>query len=280
MTEASVVFSFEGGLLMAENDGFDRDHLAVTAGTNFSQLLFADDDSSVVGLDVNQSFNFASSSAFSAAEKPPKMLCFGNYQYNEDLVFSDTTRTSQKSGVTCSDSSSTSSSNRLSVNTLSKPNQKKRNGWDQESVQSTSAMTTYVMASQKTSKRTKTENPTTTIPAKRKEKLGERIAALQQLVSPFGKTDTASVLHEAMGYIKFLQDQVQVLCSPYLQRLASLPESEGGENGDGGKARKELRSRGLCLVPVECTVHVANDNGADFWSPAMSNDVVSLSTKQ
>lgn len=107
---------------MAENDGFDRDHLAVTAGTNFSQLLFADDDSSVVGLDVNQSFNFASSSAFSAAEKPPKMLCFGNYQYNEDLVFSDTTRTSQKSGVTCSDSSSTSSSNRLSVNTLSKPN--------------------------------------------------------------------------------------------------------------------------------------------------------------
>ncbi|AET01532.2 basic helix loop helix (bHLH) DNA-binding superfamily protein, putative [Medicago truncatula] len=33
--------------------------------------------------------------------------------------------------------------------------------------------------------------------------LGERIAALQH-VSPFGKTDTASVLHEATGYmIKF-----------------------------------------------------------------------------
>lgn len=31
----------------------------------------------------------------------------------------------------------------------------------------------------------------------------------------------------------------------------------------------DLRSRGLCLVPVSCTEHVANSNGADLWSPAM-----------
>ncbi|KAF8719347.1 hypothetical protein HU200_024053 [Digitaria exilis] len=51
----------------------------------------------------------------------------------------------------------------------------------------------------------------------RKEKLGDRITALQQLVSPFGKTDTASVLHEAIEYIRFLHDQVASLSSPYLK---------------------------------------------------------------
>ncbi|XWS24404.1 hypothetical protein CRYUN_Cryun28dG0099000 [Craigia yunnanensis] len=51
----------------------------------------------------------------------------------------------------------------------------------------------------------------------RKEKLGDRIAALQQLVAPFGKTDTASVLMEAIGYIKFLQNQVETLSVPYMK---------------------------------------------------------------
>uniref|UniRef100_A0ACD5T8V1 Uncharacterized protein n=1 Tax=Avena sativa TaxID=4498 RepID=A0ACD5T8V1_AVESA len=55
--------------------------------------------------------------------------------------------------------------------------------------------------------RTETPSPMPTFKV-RKEKLGDRITALQQLVSPFGKTDTASVLHEAIGYIKFLHDQV------------------------------------------------------------------------
>ncbi|KAJ6774568.1 TRANSCRIPTION FACTOR BHLH83-RELATED [Salix purpurea] len=45
----------------------------------------------------------------------------------------------------------------------------------------------------------------------RKEKLGDGIAALQWLVAPYGKSDTASVLTEAIGYIQFLHDQVQVI---------------------------------------------------------------------
>ncbi|KAF3794299.1 Transcription factor [Nymphaea thermarum] len=141
----------------------------------------------------------------------------------------------------------------------------------------------------------------------RKEKLSERITALQQLVSPFGKTDTASVLHEAMGYIKFLHDQVQVLSSPYLQLIPSVQRPVSTvththmlrcrttfapspslslshymllccfshmkkEAPDGEGANYDLRSRGLCLVPVSCTVHVASSNGADFWAPAMTRD--------
>lgn len=101
---------------MAENEGFGGDHL--TGEISFSQLLLADDDGDVaVGLDVDQSLNY---SVFSSG-KPPQMLCFGNYNQQEaDLVYPETTRNQQKSGVTCSDSSSASSSNNGSINTLSK----------------------------------------------------------------------------------------------------------------------------------------------------------------
>ncbi|KAK7857644.1 transcription factor bHLH153 [Quercus suber] len=92
----------------------------------------------------------------------------------------------------------------------------------------------------------------------RKEKLGERIVALQQLVSPFGKTDTASVLCDAMEYINFLHDQVKVLSAPYLQSNPSKMQELGPYS---------LRSRGLCLVPVSCTAGVARSNGADIWAP-------------
>ncbi|URE11778.1 HLH [Musa troglodytarum] len=188
----------------------------------------------------------------------------------------------------------------------------------------------------------------------RKEKLGDRIAALHQLVSPFGKTDTASVLLEAIGYIRFLQGQIERLIplhpipNPLLHAGSELPvpgqqikeheavhnskfhvlsctsmhawrfyclscelnsgmlvfqgkgersrifvedpgvqllsadscmkrrgppadqDDGGGGGGDGDEDEdepKDLRSRGLCLVPVSFTLHVGNDNGADFWAP-------------
>ncbi|XP_006410303.2 transcription factor bHLH153 isoform X2 [Eutrema salsugineum] len=92
----------------------------------------------------------------------------------------------------------------------------------------------------------------------RKDKVGERISALQQLVSPYGKTDTASVLLEAMQYIQFLQEQVKVLSAPYLQTTPITTQEELEENS--------LRSRGLCLVPMEYTLGVAQTNGADIWA--------------
>ncbi|KAK7335930.1 hypothetical protein VNO80_28070 [Phaseolus coccineus] len=128
----------------------------------------------------------------------------------------------------------------------------------------------------------------------RKEKLSDRITTLHQLVSPFGKTDTASVLLEAIGYIRFLQRQIEALSSPYVddasknmrnqqsvhgERTCVFPEDPGLLlNGNNGLKRKgapnqdeedkamDLKSRGLCLVPVSCTQHVVSLND---WSTAI-----------
>ncbi|KAL5208140.1 hypothetical protein ABZP36_032575 [Zizania latifolia] len=160
-----------------------------------------------------------------------------------------------------------------------------------------------------------------------KEKLGDRITALHQLVSPFGKTDTASVLLEAIGYIRFLHGQIEALSSPYLgngggsssssrqqqqedatrgqlgcmaadrhrrrsmgmvqgERNSIFPEDPGQQllHDNAMKKRgqpdqdesceetkkRDLSSRGLCLVPVSCTpVDVGVDTGpAEYWAAA------------
>ncbi|KAK1320690.1 hypothetical protein QJS10_CPA03g01551 [Acorus calamus] len=63
-------------------------------------------------------------------------------------------------------------------------------------------------------------------PVRRSQKLGDRVTALQQLVSPFGK---------------------QLLSSSYFDRNRNLQQG-GGDNNEG-----DLRSRGLCLVPISST---------------------------
>ncbi|KAG1342822.1 putative transcription factor bHLH110 [Cocos nucifera] len=81
----------------------------------------------------------------------------------------------------------------------------------------------------------------------RKEKLGDRIAALQQLVAPFGKT----------------------LSVPYMRssnnKKARTMQEVSNEERDEPKL--DLRSRGLCLVPLSCTSYVTNDNEG-VWSPS------------
>ncbi|KAF7809575.1 transcription factor bHLH111 [Senna tora] len=100
-----------------------------------------------------------------------------------------------------------------------------------------------------------------------KVKLSDRITTLQQIVSPFGKTDTASVLFEAIGCIKFLQEQIQLLSNSYMK-------TNSHKDGWGSLDRKEkdvkvdLRSRGLCLVPISFTPQLYTDNTApDYWTP-------------
>lgn len=103
-----------------------------------------------------------------------------------------------------------------------------------------------------------------------KVKLGDKITALQQIVSPFGKTDTASVLYEAINYIKWLHEQVQLLSDPYMKSSSSKDYNPWGglERKEKAESEADLRSRGLCLVPVSCTPQVYRDsNGPDYWTP-------------
>ncbi|KAG6504543.1 hypothetical protein ZIOFF_036877 [Zingiber officinale] len=76
--------------------------------------------------------------------------------------------------------------------------------------------------------------PLSKLPMRRSQKLGDKITALQQLVSPFGKaceTDTASVLQEAALSIKFLHEQIK-------------------GHAESSSSSGDLPNRGLCLVPI------------------------------
>ncbi|KAF7112157.1 hypothetical protein RHSIM_RhsimUnG0255400 [Rhododendron simsii] len=106
-------------------------------------------------------------------------------------------------------------------------------------------------SSEASNKRSRSETSTSLPPFKvRKEKMGDRVTALQQLVSPFGKTDTASVLTEAIEYIKFLHEQVNGFDKPR----------------DCKGPKQNLRSRGLCLVPVSSTFPITCETPVDYWS--------------
>ncbi|CAI9773100.1 unnamed protein product [Fraxinus pennsylvanica] len=80
------------------------------------------------------------------------------------------------------------------------------------------------------------------VPTRRSQKLTDKITALQKLVSPYGKTDTASVLLEAYISVNVLQDQIQ-----------NLLQIQGAEKG------VDLQRRGLCLVPVSFTRKLMED---------------------
>ncbi|KAL8217399.1 hypothetical protein R6Q57_020772 [Mikania cordata] len=127
-----------------------------------------------------------------------------------------------------------------------------------------------------TSKRARAQHSSIQTPLKvRKEKLGDRISALHQLVSPFGKTDTASVLLEATAQIRFLESQIEALSSPYMNLANNVAGGTRHQHTADGNAPppNDLASRGLCLVPVTCMDHIdttnMTNNGAEFWTPAL-----------
>ncbi|KAH9767778.1 hypothetical protein KPL71_011395 [Citrus sinensis] len=95
------------------------------------------------------------------------------------------------------------------------------------------------------------------VPVRRSQKLSDKITALQKLVSPYGKTDTASVLQEASLYIKLLQEQIQMLSGSYnsLQVQVQVLHSQ-----EMGEEQLDLRSRGLCLVPISFSQKVTQED--------------------
>ncbi|KAL0322746.1 UNVERIFIED_CONTAM: Transcription factor [Sesamum angustifolium] len=116
----------------------------------------------------------------------------------------------------------------------------------------------------------------------KKEKVSERISALQQLVSPYGKVYAkntflvhaygySSVLLEAMEYISFLHEQVKVLSAPYLYSTPSQSQNDLNVLKAVFILKDDetstLKAKGLCLVPISFTVGVASSNGADIWAP-------------
>ncbi|CAN6174333.1 unnamed protein product [Urochloa humidicola] len=113
----------------------------------------------------------------------------------------------------------------------------------------------------------------------RRERIAERMKALQELVPNANKTDKASMLDEIIDYVKFLQLQVKVLSMSRLGGAAAVAplvadmssEGRGGGGGapagsdglavteqqvaklmeeDMGTAMQYLQGKGLCLMPV------------------------------
>ncbi|CAL9076956.1 unnamed protein product [Musa acuminata var. zebrina] len=121
----------------------------------------------------------------------------------------------------------------------------------------------------------------------RRERIAERIRALQELVPNTNKTDRAAMLDEILDYVKFLRLQVKVLSMSRLggagavaQLIADIPLSVEGEAGskqqvwekwstdgterqvaklmeeDIGAAMQFLQSKALCMMPISLAMAI------------------------
>ncbi|KAJ4734221.1 basic helix-loop-helix (bHLH) DNA-binding superfamily protein [Rhynchospora pubera] len=127
----------------------------------------------------------------------------------------------------------------------------------------------------------------------RRERIAERMRALQELVPNTNKTDRAAMLDEILDYVKFLKLQVKVLSMSRLggagavaQLVADIPVSiaqgEASESGSGahqqiwekwatdgterqvaklmeediGAAMQFLQSKALCMMPISLAMAI------------------------
>ncbi|XP_061341992.1 bHLH transcription factor RHL1-like [Gastrolobium bilobum] len=110
----------------------------------------------------------------------------------------------------------------------------------------------------------------------RRERIAERMKALQELVPNANKTDKASMLDEIIDYVKFLQLQVKVLSMSRLGGAAAVAplvadmSSEGG--GDCIQAKANGNSNGGGALP-------GNANG-NQTAASTSNDSLTMTEHQ
>ncbi|XP_030534780.1 transcription factor UNE12-like isoform X2 [Rhodamnia argentea] len=133
----------------------------------------------------------------------------------------------------------------------------------------------------------------------RRERINERMKALQELVPSCNKTDRAAMLDEIVDYVKFLRLQVKVLSMSRLggagavaQLVADVPVSsaegeiiEGGNNQpawekwltdgteqqvaklmeeDVGAAMQFLQSKALCIMPISLASAIFSTSQPDM----------------
>ncbi|KAL8159772.1 hypothetical protein V2J09_001309 [Rumex salicifolius] len=91
-------------------------------------------------------------------------------------------------------------------------------------------------------------------PARRSQKLSDKITSLQKIVSPYGKTDTSSVLQEACMYIKIAHQEIRRLKISYFGARTLQPQLMDST---------ELRSKGLCLAPVSMASPLVIEDSCD-----------------
>ncbi|KAG7035671.1 Transcription factor bHLH66 [Cucurbita argyrosperma subsp. argyrosperma] len=99
----------------------------------------------------------------------------------------------------------------------------------------------------------------------RRERIAERMKALQELVPNANKTDKASMLDEIIDYVKFLQLQVKVLSMSRLGGAAAVAPLGADVSAEGGG---------------ECMQGGRSSNGSGGNQTASSNDSVTVTEQQ
>ncbi|XP_061375797.1 bHLH transcription factor RHL1-like [Gastrolobium bilobum] len=101
----------------------------------------------------------------------------------------------------------------------------------------------------------------------RRERIAERMKALQELVPNANKTDKASMLDEIIDYVKFLQLQVKVLSMSRLGGAAGVAPLVADISSEGG---------GDC---IQAGIHPRNSNG-NQTAASSANESLTMTEQQ